>query len=176
MSIAAGHDQICALVSNEVKKLGSDWAAGLLPHLAHREHAMAAKVGRDVGQMCFGGFRLAFVDAEDQNLVRPLQKRKGIAHGAAALARVLPRHHHPMEVWRSNHGGDDQDRPARAQEDHAGIDKIMHVAASVPCSDDDEIRRSCLAGDKFMRQFKSGAPFNLLEVLAFAAESPAHLI
>jgi hypothetical protein len=46
----------------------------------------------------------------------------------------------------------------------------------VPCSDDDEIRRSCLAGDKFIRQFKSGAPFNLLEMLAFAAESPAHLI
>jgi len=46
----------------------------------------------------------------------------------------------------------------------------------VPCSDDDEIRRSCLPGYKFIRQFKCGAPFNLLEMLAFAAESPANLI
>ena len=112
MSIAAGHDQICALVSNEVKKLGSDWAAGLLPHLAHREHAMAAKVGRDVGQMCFGGFRLAFVDSNDQNLFRPLQKWKGIADSAAALARLLPRHHDSAEPGGSNEVGRDQERPA----------------------------------------------------------------
>jgi len=46
----------------------------------------------------------------------------------------------------------------------------------VPCSDDDEIRRSCLPGYKFIRQFKSGAPFNLLEMLALAAESPANFI
>jgi hypothetical protein len=52
----------------------------------------------------------------------------------------------------------------------------MHGAAAMPCSDDNEIRRSCFPRDQFGRQLKGGPPFYLLEVLALGPESPAHLI
>ena len=77
-----------------------------------------------------------------------LQKRKRIMHGAAALTCVLPRHHHAAELQRSDGVGHHQDGPARPQQDYAGIGKVLHVAAGVPCSDDDEIRRSGLAASR----------------------------
>jgi hypothetical protein len=52
----------------------------------------------------------------------------------------------------------------------------MHVAPGMACSDDDEIRCSCLPRYKFVWHFKSGAPFNLLEMPALGAESPADVI
>src|SRR6516164_11840586 len=45
----------------------------------------------------------------------------------------------------------------------------------MPCSDDDEIRRSGLARHELIRQFKRGAPFNLFEMLALGAELLAHV-
>ena len=112
MSVAAGHDQIGVLIAHEVKKLGGNGSPWLPPHLARHGNAVAAKVARDIGKMCFGGFRLAFVDSNDQNLFRPLQKWKGIADSAAALARLLPRHHDSAEPGGSNEVGRDQERPA----------------------------------------------------------------
>src|SRR6266545_132270 len=52
----------------------------------------------------------------------------------------------------------------------------MHVAPSVPCPDNDEIRRSCFSRYEFVRQLEGGTPFNLLEVLALGAESPAEVV
>ena len=52
----------------------------------------------------------------------------------------------------------------------------MHAVPGMPGSDDDEIRRSGLARDELKRQFKRGAPFNLLEVLALGAEPLAHVV
>src|SRR6516164_2870732 len=46
----------------------------------------------------------------------------------------------------------------------------------MPCSDDDEIRRSGLARHELIRQFKCGAPFNLFEMLALRAELLAHVL
>src|SRR5262249_15866962 len=112
MSVAAGHDQIGAFVPNEVKELSGDRSPWLPPHLARHGHAVAAKVPRNRGKVGFGGLRLGFVDSDDQNLFRPLQKRKGIPHSAAALARLLPRYHDPAELGGSNEVGSDQERPA----------------------------------------------------------------
>jgi hypothetical protein len=176
MSVAAGHDQIGALIAKEVKELGGDRPPCLPPHFARHDNSMAAKVARDIGKVSFGGFRLAFIDSEDQNLFRPLQKRKGIAHRAAALARLLPRHHDPAELGRSNDVWHDQERPAGAQQDHAGVDEIMHVTPGVPSADNDQIRRSCLPRYEFVRQLKGGTPFNLFEMLALGAESPADVV
>src|SRR6266508_200803 len=71
MSVAAGHDQIGALITNEVKELGGDRPPHLPPHFARHDNSMAAKVARDIRKMSFGGFRLAFVDSDDQNLFGP---------------------------------------------------------------------------------------------------------
>jgi hypothetical protein len=114
VSVATGDDQIGALIANEVKELGGDRPPRLPPHLARHDNSMSAKVARDIGEICFGGFRLVFVDSEDQNLVHPLQERKGIAHGAAALARLLPRHHYPAELRGRNDLGNHQERSAGA--------------------------------------------------------------
>src|SRR5262245_6014007 len=78
MSIAASHDQIRAFIPNEVKQLSGNRSLWLPPHLARDHNAVAAKVPGDIGKMCFGGFRLTFVDSEDQNFFCPLQERKGV--------------------------------------------------------------------------------------------------
>jgi hypothetical protein len=50
MSVAAGHDQICALIPNEMKELGGDRTPRLPPHLARHDNSMTAKVIRDIGK------------------------------------------------------------------------------------------------------------------------------
>ena len=80
-----------------------------------RGYSMAEKVARDVGKSPFGiGFRFAFADYDEQDLFGLLQKRNCIMHGAAALTRVFPRHHHhAAELQRSDGVGDYQDGSAR---------------------------------------------------------------
>jgi len=95
---------------------------------------------------------------------------------AAALAGVLPRDHGATELQRTDGVGHHQDGPARSQQNHVGIGKFMPVGPSMPWSENNEIRRSGLARYEFVRQFKRGAPFNLLEMLPFGAEPPAHVI
>ena len=112
--VAAGHDQTCLLILNETQEFGGDWPPPLPPDVVHRGDSMAEKVACDVGKSPFGtGFRFAFADRDEQNLFGLLQKRKCITHGAAALARILPRHHHAAELQRSDGVGDYQDGSAR---------------------------------------------------------------
>jgi hypothetical protein len=176
MSVAAGHDQICALALNEMQEFGADRPSRLPPHLARHANSMAAKVACDIGKISFGGFRSAFVDSEDDNIFRSLQKRKGIAHSASTLARVLPCHYDAAQLERTDDIGHNQDRPACTQQDHAWIDKIMHAASGVSRSGDDEVRGTRLPQYEFVGQLKRGAPFNLFEMLRLGAESPAHVI
>ena len=112
--IAAGHDQIGALILNETQEFGGDRSPCLPPDVVHRG-SMAEKVACGVGKSPFGiGFRFAFADSDKQNLFGPLQKRKCITYGAAALTRVFPRHHHhAAELQRSDGVGDYQDGSAR---------------------------------------------------------------
>ena len=114
VSIAAGHDQIGALFLNETQEFGGDRSPCLPPDVVQRGDSMAQKVRCDVGKSPFGiGFPFAFADSDEQNLFRPLQKRKCITYGAAALTRVFPRHDHPAELQRSDGVGDYQDGSAR---------------------------------------------------------------
>src|SRR6516165_12432398 len=175
--IAAGHDQIGALIPNETQEFGGDRSPCLPPDVVHRSDSMAEKVACGVGKSPFGiGFRFAFADSDEQNLFGPLQKRKCITYGAAALTRVFQRHHHAAELQRSDGVGHYQHGPARPYQDHAEISKVLHVTPSMPCSDDDEIRRSGLARHELIRQFKRGAPFNPFEMLALGAELLAHVL
>src|SRR5215468_8422144 len=88
MSIAAGDDQIRGLVPNEVKEFGADRPPRPPPHLARRDNAMPPKIFHHIGKTSFGMIvRLAFVDSDDEHMFGLVQKRKSIAHGAAALAR-----------------------------------------------------------------------------------------
>ena len=113
--VAAGNDQICLLILNETQEFASDRSPCLPPDVVHRGDSMAEKVLCDVGKSFFGiGFRFAFADSDEQDLFGPLQKRKCITYGAAALTRVFPRHHHhAAELQRSDGVGDYQDGSAR---------------------------------------------------------------
>jgi len=174
VAVAASHKQSRAFIPGQAKQFRGDRPSRLPPDLT-RDDSMAAKVSCDIGKMSFGaGFRFAFADSDNLNPFGPLQKGKCITHGAAAFARVLPGHDHPTQFRRSNGFGHNQDRPARAQQDHARINEI--IGAGMPCANNDEIRCSSLLEDKFVRQLKRGAPFDLLEILGFVAESPADII
>jgi hypothetical protein len=174
VAIPAGHNQICAFIPSQAKEFGGDRPSRLPPYLA-RDDSMAAKVSRDIGKISSGaGFWFAFADSDNLNPFGPLQKRKRITHRAAAFARVLPGHDDPTQPRRCDGFGHNQDRPARAQQDHARIDEI--IGPGTPCADNDEIRCSSLPQDKFVRQLKCSAPFHLLKVLAFVAESSADII
>jgi hypothetical protein len=76
-----------------------------------RDNAMPPKIFRHIGETSFARIvRLAFVDSDDEHIFGLVQKRKRIAHGAAALARVLPCHHDPAELGKRRR----QVRPAVA--------------------------------------------------------------
>ena len=115
LPVAAGNDQICLLILNETQEFSGDRSPRLPPHVVRRGYSMAEKVARDVGKSPFGiGFRFAFADYDEQDLFGLLQKRNCIMHGAAALTRVFPRHHHhAAELQRSDGVGDYQDGSAR---------------------------------------------------------------
>jgi hypothetical protein len=54
-----------------------------------RDNTMPPKIFRHIGETSFGRIvRLAFVDSDDEHIFGLVQKRKRIAHGAAALARA----------------------------------------------------------------------------------------
>src|SRR5215467_2820329 len=112
--VAAGHDQICLLILNETQEFASDRPPCLPPDLVRSGDSMAEKVPCDVGKRPFGpGVPFAFADSDEKNLFGPLQKRKCITYGAAALTCVFPRHDHPAELQRSDGVGHYQHGPAR---------------------------------------------------------------
>src|SRR6266542_1071389 len=79
MSVAAGHDQIGALITNKVKELGGDRPPRLPPYFARHDNSMAAKVARHIGKMSFVVFRSAFLHSEDQILPPPTHIQHSIA-------------------------------------------------------------------------------------------------
>jgi hypothetical protein len=84
---------------------------------------MAREMCADVGKRLLGqGLGVALLERNQQDLARLLQKRDRVAHGASAFARILPCDDRTSQLKRSNGVGHNQKRPARAQQNHTGID------------------------------------------------------
>ena len=121
-------------------------------------------------------FEIFLADFDDQDFLGCPQKWKRVADRAPTFTGILARHHDATKLEWTNDVGHHQDGPACPQQNGAGLDQVTYVAARAGWPDKDNVRRPRLPRHKLGRQFKSGAPFHLLEMLALNAELLAHLL
>ena len=122
------------------------------------------------------GFRIFFADFDDQDLLGRPQKWKRVADGASAFTGILARDHDATKLEWTNDVGHHQDGPACPQQNGARLDQVAYVAARAGWPDKDHVGGPCLPRHQLGWQFKSGAPFHLLEMLPLNAELLAHLL